>query len=46
MRLKSLCIVLVIVLFMAAPMLTNAQTMNAVRQTGNEYREGGLFFTP
>ncbi len=46
MKLKSYYVVLVVVLFMAAPMLTNAQSINVARETDNEYREGGLYLTP
>jgi len=46
MKLKSLYVVLAIVLFMAAPMLSNAQSINVAPQSGNEYRKGGFYLTP
>ncbi len=46
MKFKSLYIVFMVVLFMAAPLLADAQTVNVIRETGNEYREGALYLTP
>ena len=46
MKLKAFYVVLIVVLFMAAPILANAQSINAARETDNEYREGGLYLTP
>jgi len=46
LKLKSLYSVLVVVLFLAAPVIANAQSVNAVCATDNEYREGGLYLTP
>jgi hypothetical protein len=46
MKLKSFYVVLMVVLFIAAPLLANAQTVSAARETDKEYREGGLYLTP
>jgi hypothetical protein len=46
MKIKSLYVVLMVVLFLAAPVFSNAQSINAARTTDNKYHKGGLYLTP